>query len=113
MRAIAVTLGGVGALMAGVASGCSSVDESGDAISITPSASRLVPQAEQVERPESNGECGGVRGMPRDPSVPIAAVEHQKMVEFVNRNNDPRIVRTILDDGEGEIVNCIEARLQY
>lgn len=49
----------------------------------------------------------------RDPSVPIDPVEHQKMLAYVNEKNDPRIVRTTIDDGEGEVVNCVARLLQH
>ena len=45
---------------------------------------------------------------PRDPSVPLDPVEHQKMIDFINRHNDPRIVRSTIDDGGGEVINCVD-----
>lgn len=49
----------------------------------------------------------------RDPSVPIDPVEHQKMIDYINRTNDPRIVRMTIDDGDGEVVNCVDPIWQH
>jgi hypothetical protein len=35
------------------------------------------------------------------------------MVDWVSRKNDTRIVRKVIDDGGGEIINCVDKRLQH
>jgi hypothetical protein len=38
------------------------------------------------------------------PSSGIDPAEHQRIVDYINKKNDPRIVRKTIDDGEDEIV---------
>lgn len=67
----------------------------------------------------ASGEQTGTGGIettaptPSSSSVAIDPIEHQRMVAYVNEKNDPRIVRNIIDNGDGEPVNCVDIHLQH
>lgn len=46
-------------------------------------------------------------------TITIESAEHEKMLAYVEERNDPRIIRSIIDDGKGEVINCVDIHLQH